>query len=115
MGVCRLMLLAAILALPGLASAEEAPHGASAHEAGEEQSGHDGHGELSFVSLMKSPDFRGTLVNFGALILLIAWVIHKKGNPALAERRAEVEQELAEAQRLRAEAKDRPMETATRL
>ncbi|MBT8469390.1 MAG: hypothetical protein KJN97_11645 [Deltaproteobacteria bacterium] len=115
MGVCRLMLLAAILALPGLAAAEEAPHEASAHEVAEEQSGHDGHGELSFVSLIKSPDFHGTLVNFGALILLVAWVIRKKGNPALAARRAEVEKELAEAQRLRADAQARHMETATRL
>lgn len=118
MGAWRLMLLAATLALPGLASAEEAPHEALAHEVTEEQTGHgsdDGHGELTFASLIKSRDFQGTLVNFGALILLIGWVIRKKGNPALAARRAEVEKELAEAQRLRAEAQARHMETATRL
>ena len=49
------------------------------------------------------------------LVGLIAWVIRKKGNPALAARRAEVEKELAEAQRLRAEAQKRHLETATRL
>jgi F-type H+-transporting ATPase subunit b len=48
-------------------------------------------------------------------VLLIAWVIRKKGNPALAERRKQVEAELEEAQRLRAEAEKRHMETATRL
>lgn len=111
-------LLAWVLALPGLASAEDAAHGSAVHQVAEEQTGHDahdGHGELTFLSLMKSPDFQGTLVNFGALILLFAWVIRKKGNPALAARRAEVEKELAEAQRLRAEAQQRHMETATRL
>ncbi|MBT8454291.1 MAG: hypothetical protein KJO40_20175 [Deltaproteobacteria bacterium] len=111
-------LLALVLALPGLASAEDAAHGSAAHQVAEEQTGHDahdGHGELTFLSLVKSPDFQGTLVNFGALLLLIAWVIRKKGNPALAARRDEVEKELAEAQRLRAEAQQRHMETATRL
>ena len=111
-------LLALVLALPGLAYAEDAAHGSAAHQVAEEQTGHDandGHGELTFLSLVKSPDFQGTLVNFGALVLLIAWVIRKKGNPALAARRAEVEKELAEAQRLRAEAQQRHMETATRL
>lgn len=118
MRVWSLALLALLLALPGLALAEEPTHEALAHEVTEEQSGHgshDGHGELTFLSLMKSRDFQGTLVNFGVLILLIGWVIRKKGNPALAARRAEVEQELAEAQRLRAEAQQRHMETATRL
>ena len=111
-------LLALVLALPGLAYAEDAAHGSAAHQVAEEQTGHDandGHGELTFLSLVKSPDFQGTLVNFGALVLLIAGVIRKKGNPALAARRAVVEKELAEAQRLRAEAQQRHMETATRL
>ena len=110
--------LALVLALPGLAGAEDTAHDSAAHQVAEGQAGHgshDGHGELTFLSLLKSPDFQGTLVNFGALVLLIAWVIRKKGNPALAARRAEVEQELAEAQRLRAEAQQRHMETATRL
>ena len=111
-------LLALVLALPGLAFAKDAAHDSAAHHVAEEQTGHnahEGHGELTFLSLIKSPDFQGTLVNFGALVLLIAWVIRKKGNPALAAQRAEVEKELAEAQRLRAEAQQRHMETATRL
>lgn len=116
--VWKLTLLAVFLASPGLASAEDAPHESLAHEVAEEKTGHDGddgHGELTFWSLMKSSDFQGTLFNFAVLVLLIGWVIRTKGNPALAARRAEVEQELVEAQRLRAEAQQRHMETATRL
>ena len=116
MRIVRGALLASILAIPSLAWAENAPddaHEASGHEAGD--GAHDGHGELTIKGLFSSPDFQGTLVNFGALVLLIAWVIRKKGNPALAERRKQVEAELEEAQRLRAEAEQRHMETATRL
>jgi F-type H+-transporting ATPase subunit b len=103
------MLFSLMLVSPGLAFAEAA-HGESlAHEVD------DGHGELTFASLIRSRDFQGTVINFVVLVGLIAWVIRKKGNPALAARRAEVEKELAEAQRLRAEAEKRHMETATRL
>ena len=113
------MLFALTLAAPSLVLAEAA-HGESvAHEVTEEESGHgahdDGHGELTFSSLIRNREFQGTLLNFFVLVGLIAWVIRKKGNPALAARRAEVEKELAEAQRLRADAEKRHMETATRL
>jgi F-type H+-transporting ATPase subunit b len=118
MRTARWLLLASILAAPSFARAETAHHESVAHEVAEHEIGHDaqdGHGELTFRGLLSSPDFQGTLVNFGALVLLIAWVIRKKGNPALAERRKQVEAELEEAQRLRAEAEKRHMETATRL
>jgi F-type H+-transporting ATPase subunit b len=113
------MLLAVMLVSPSLALAE-AGHGESvAHEVVEEETGHgahdDGHGELTLSSLLRSPDFQGTVFNFLVLVGLLTWVIRKKGNPALAARRAEVEKELAEAQRLRTEAEKRHMETATRL
>jgi F-type H+-transporting ATPase subunit b len=112
------MLFALVVVSPSLALAEDA-HGESlGHEVVEEESGHgahDDHGALSVSSLFKSREFQGTLVNFFVLVGLIVWVIRKKGNPALAARRAEVENELAEARRLRAEAEKRHMETATRL
>ena len=113
------MLFAWVVASPSLALAEAA-HGESvAHEVAEEESGqgaHDeGHGELTFSSLIRNREFQGTVINFLVLVGLIAWVIRKKGNPALAARRAEVEKELAEAQRLRAEAEKRHMGTALRL
>lgn len=85
-----------------------------AHEVATEMEGHDVEGGLHFSDLLTT-DFLGTLVNFGALLVIIAWAIRKKGNPALAARRAEVEKELAEAQRLRAEAEARHNATATRL
>ena len=118
MRAVRWLLLASILAVPSLVWAQSAHHESVAHEVAEHEAGHDtddGHAELTFKGLLASPDFQGTLVNFGALVLLIAWVIRKKGNPALAERRKQVEAELEEAQRLRAEAEKRHAETATRL
>ena len=113
------MLCALTLAAPNVVLAEAA-HGESlAHEVVEEESGHgahdDSHGELSIPALFGSREFQGTLINFIVLVGLIAWVIRKKGNPALAARRAEIEKELAEAQRLRAEAEKRHLETAMRL
>lgn len=115
MRALRVMLFALLLAAPSLALAESAHHESEAHEVVEHVEGRDGHGELSFSTLIKSREFQGTLVNFLVLVALIAWAIRKKGNPALAARRAEVEKELAEAQRLRAEAEKRHMETAMRL
>jgi F-type H+-transporting ATPase subunit b len=118
MRMARFIVLASILVVPTLALAETAHRESEAHEVVEHESGHDGHdghGELTLRGVLSSPDFQGTLVNFGALILLFAWIIRKKGNPALAERRKQVEAELQEAQRLRAEAEKRHMETAMRL
>lgn len=113
------MLLAMMLVSPGLALAEAAHDETVAHEVTVEETGHgghdDGHGELTLSSLLKSRDFQGTVFNFLVLVGLLTWIIRKKGNPALAARRAEVEKELAEAKRLRAEAEKRHMETATRL
>lgn len=113
----RVLLVALLVALPALALAEDPHHEALAHEVAEQQSGHDqsGHGALTFTGLLQNRDFQGTVINFLVLVGLIAWVIRKKGNPALAARRAEVEKELAEAQRLRAEAEKRHAETAMRL
>ena len=85
-----------------------------AHHITEEMEGHDVHGDLQFSDLLTA-EFLGTLINFGVLLLILGWVIRKKGNPALAARRAQVEKELAEAQRLRADAEARHMATATRL
>lgn len=109
------VLFALLLASPSLVSAKSEPHESEAHEAAEHAAGHDDHGELSFSALLRNRDFQGTVVNFLVLVGLIAWVVRRKGNPALATRRAEVEKELAEAQRLRAEAEKRHLETATRL
>jgi F-type H+-transporting ATPase subunit b len=114
----RVMIVALLLALPTWALAETSHHDETvAHEAAERESGHGetGHGELTFTGLLRNRDFQGTVVNFLVLVALIAWVIRKKGNPALAARRAEVEKELAEVQQIRAKAEKRHSETAMRL
>jgi F-type H+-transporting ATPase subunit b len=113
-----MVLVAFLLAAPALAVAET-PHPESlAHDVAADQSDHGDageHGELSLASLLTSREFQGTLINFIVLVGLLVWVIRKKGNPALAARRAEVEKELEEARRLRAEAEKRHLETANRL
>jgi len=113
-----LLLVVLVLASPAWVAAESTSHESAAHEAALAESGHGAtaeHGELSLSSLLASREFQGTVVNFIVLVGLIAWVIRKKGNPALAARRAEVEKELEEARRLRAEAEKRHLETANRL
>ena len=111
------LMLLVFLASPAVGLAADTGH-ESAHEIVEEETGHGEHGDhgpLTITGVLKSRDFQGTVVNFLVLVLLFAWVIRTKGNPALAERRSAIEEELAEAQRLRAEAERRHMETATRL
>jgi F-type H+-transporting ATPase subunit b len=106
------------LSSPSLVVAETPQHESLAHEVAEEESGHAAHaehGELTVIGLLNDRVFQGTVINFLVLVGLLVWVIRKKGNPALAARRAEVEKELAEAQRIRAEAEQRHRETATRL
>jgi len=116
MRVVSTVILAMVLASPALMSAEASHEESAAHEAAAQESGHGGEpGELSLASLLASREFQGTLVNFIVLVGLLVWVIRKKGNPALAARRAEVEKELEEARRLRAEAEKRHLETANRL
>ena len=113
-----LLFLVFAVSIPSFALAETSHGESAAHELALEAEGHGshgGHGELTFGGLIRSREFQGTVVNFLALIALFAWVIRKKGNPALAERRKEVEQELAEAKRLREEAQKRHMETQARL
>jgi F-type H+-transporting ATPase subunit b len=139
----RSLLLVLVLTAPSVAMAEHhegaADHEADAHEVAEAAEGkgesyahevaegaeesahaerdgeHPGHGELTFKGVISNTEFIGFLVNFTALIVLFWFIIRKKGNPALAEKRKEVERELAEAQRLRAEAEKRHMGTQARL
>ncbi len=111
--VAFLALWIALTAVPAASFAAEAEHGdAHAAEGGDTHAEHE---PLTFTGVISSRDFQGSVFNFLVLIALLVWVIRSKGNPALAERRKEVEAELAEAQRLRAEAERRHMETATRL
>jgi len=110
-----LMLFLSLAAAPAVGLAAEAAHGDAHAAEGESHGEHGDHGPLTFIGVLKNRDFQGSVFNFLVLVGLLTWVIRTKGNPALAERRKEVEKELAEAQRLRAEAERRHMETATRL
>jgi len=127
MSAPRSWLFVLALALPAVALAEEdrtdGHRESLAHELAEEaeeaakdeRDGEHGHGELTIMGVLTDLEFVGAVVNFLALIALFTWVIRKKGNPALAEKRKEVERELAEAQRLRAEAEKRHLGTQARL
>lgn len=95
--------------------AHELAEGAEQAARAERDGDHAGHGELTFWGVISNLEFIGFVVNFVALLALLWFVIRKKGNPALAEKRKEVENELAEAQRLRTEAEKRHMETQQRL
>lgn len=118
MRALRLLLVVVALGVPSLALAEDHEAAAVGHDA-EHTEGHgehaDGHGELTFTGVLTDMEFIGAVVNFAALLLLFGWIIKTKGNPALAEKRKQVEQELAEAQRLRAEAEQRHQATQMRL
>lgn len=109
-------LLVGLWAMPVVGYADYEKQEAIAEERLEEAEDHEAapHGELHFSDILNL-NFLGTLLNFGVLLFLIGWVIRKQGNPTLAARREEVEKELAEAQRLRAEAEARRQQTASRL
>ena len=114
---CAGLVLIALWAAPvGTALADYHDAEKGAQEELEAAEGHaESHGGQLHLSDVNWLDMAGYFLNFGVLVAILAWVIRKQGNPALAARRAEVEKELAEAQRLRAEAEARHRETAGRL
>jgi F-type H+-transporting ATPase subunit b len=69
------------------------------------------HGEVKPVP----PPFIATLINFVVLAAILFWAVTRKINPALADRRAVIEAEIGEAQRLRAEAEAMHREYTERL
>lgn len=116
----RLLIFASLSAAPAFAFAQVAEQSSLAHEVAEEEAREDTHAapvehEVSFSHIIRNREFQGAVFNFLVLVGLLAWVVRTKANPALAARRAEVEEELAEAQRLRAEAERRHLEIAARL
>ena len=96
---------------------EESGH-EGAHEHGHEHGpepinvaefGHtDSHGR-------KQPPFIASLINFALLLVILFFAVRRAVNPALADRRAAIESEMGEAQRLRAEAEALHREYAERL
>ncbi|MGB5810403.1 MAG: ATP synthase F0 subunit B [Polyangiales bacterium] len=108
--------LAAWLTTTAVAFADYEQQEARAEELLEEAEDHaPAHGGQLHLSDLANWEMLGAFFNFGVLMLILGWVIKTKGNPALAARRADVEKELAEAQRLRSEAEARQAEIAARL
>jgi F-type H+-transporting ATPase subunit b len=63
----------------------------------------------------KQPPFVASLINFAILLVILFFATRRAINPALADRRAAIEAEIGEAQRLRAEAEAMHREYAERL
>jgi F-type H+-transporting ATPase subunit b len=73
------------------------------------QFGHtDSHGK-------PQPPLLATVINFSLLVLILFYAVRKAINPALNDRRAAIEAEIGEAQRLRAEAEALHREYTERL
>ena len=73
------------------------------------------HEEGHTVRVPNPPPFVGPLVNFGLLLVILYMVLQRAINPALASRRAAMENEIAEARRLHDEAKSMHAEYAAKL
>ena len=93
-------------------TAAEGEHGAQ-RRSGEEAAGHGG--PLTLKSVLSNPEFWAACVNFFVLLLILRYAVKKFGNPALAARRAEVEQSLQEAQKLKAQAQEAHAKYQSRL
>jgi F-type H+-transporting ATPase subunit b len=63
----------------------------------------------------KQPPLVASLINFAILLVILFFATRRAINPALADRRAAIEAEIGEAQRLRAEAEAMHREYAERL
>jgi len=101
--VAAALALCAGWVLPALALANEGAEHAAEH--GE----HGEHGGFSLMALLPS------LVNFGLLVALFVWMFRDSVSKALKARRAEVEQALTEAARLKADAEAKHKEYSERL
>lgn len=73
------------------------------------------HGELTLRSVISNPELWGAVINFGLLCYLIMLAIKKQVNPSFAERRAQVEAGIKEAQLIKEEAEAKHAEYQSRL
>jgi F-type H+-transporting ATPase subunit b len=97
---------------------EHGEHGASAHHEPDSinwTSFGGTHADHSGVQKPNPPPFIATLINFGLLAAILLFAVKRSINPSLASRRAALEAEIAEAQRLRAEAEAMHREYSDRL
>lgn len=77
-----------------------------------------GHGDVTWGAIFSDRGWQAALITFTCLVLLFWFFLFKKGRAvpkALEARRREIEEHLAEAQRLKAEAEAKKAEYAERL
>ncbi|MBK8407506.1 MAG: ATP synthase F0 subunit B [Sandaracinaceae bacterium] len=115
------LLLALALAALAPAALAGAQHGEeAAHEAAPSADAHGGgHGEaLTFEGLLHNEhitELYGSVFNFLILFGIFVWVIKTKVNPQLAKKREDMQEAMAEAARLKAEAEAKQREFQSRL
>lgn len=95
-------------------TAEE--HAAHAGEHADEAHGHDAHhGEVTISAILADGKFRASLVSFGLLVALGVYFLRQKIRAGLSARKREIEEAVAEANRVRAEAEAKKAELDQRL
>jgi F-type H+-transporting ATPase subunit b len=114
----RAAALSIALLLFGATPAFAQEHGAEveheAEEAHQAEGEHHG-GSFSMFDLPKNQEFLGAVFNFGLLLLLFTAFALPKIRASLSARRKEIEESLAEAQRMKAEAEAKRAEYQSRL
>lgn len=96
----------------GETAEEHAAHadGAEAHAAHD-----DHHGHVSASAIFADGKFRASLVSFGLLVALGVYFLRQKIRAGLSARKREIEEAVAEANRVRAEAEAKKAELEQRL
>lgn len=112
-------LVALALALPAVVAAQDAhgggTTGAHGHAGPAEETGHGAHGALGCAEVWGRTPFVAKVVNFGLLLAVLGLAVRRPAKSYLRERRIAVEENLAEAQRLKKEAESKYQEYADRL
>ncbi len=109
-----LMLFVMACPLSGKAVGESGHSGAEAHEDAAHSADHPPT-SLSCARVFSSPEMWGSMFNFFLLAGLLVYAVRKKVNPALADKRKEMELALKEARQLKQEAEARHAEYQSRL
>ncbi len=118
MGLCLLTL--SLLALPVTAMAGQDAHHDAHSDAADHADARGGHGDahhgaLHLVDVLTNVEFLGSVVNFALLLGVLVWLGRKPLRQFLTTRRKAVEDGMAEAARMKAEAEAKYKEYADRL
>jgi len=97
----------------GETAEEHAAHADADH--GDEAHADDHHGHVSWSAIFADGKFRASLVSFGLLVALGVYFLRQKIRAGLSARKREIEEAVAEANRVRAEAEAKKAELEQRL